>query len=155
AIDPFTVPVGRKLEDLVPVVEALLKGGAPIRNAIAETTWTRVRKVLATSEGTRVDQSFVYGGAEMNAVAIGDDGSSQRRSYTSSHGGDTAPGGYERLASMHLLEEAPRVREEAIALLSAPPLQAGNRPVILESSQLALQIHESCGPPTELDRALG
>jgi TldD protein len=48
-----------------------------------------------------------------------------------------------------------RVADEATALLSAPPCPSGARDLVLESSQVALQIHESCGHPTELDRALG
>jgi TldD protein len=42
-----------------------------------------------------------------------------------------------------------------VALLSAPACPPGKRDLILMSDQLALQIHESCGHPTELDRALG
>src|SRR4029077_15961882 len=48
-----------------------------------------------------------------------------------------------------------RVKDEALALLTAPPCPAGTATLILESSQMGLQIHESCGHPTELDRALG
>ena len=47
------------------------------------------------------------------------------------------------------------LRDEAIALLTAPPCPEGPRDLILDASQVALQIHESCGHPTELDRALG
>jgi TldD protein len=54
-----------------------------------------------------------------------------------------------------LAGEAPRVAEEAVALLSAPPCPSGEMDLILESSQLALQIHESVGHATELDRILG
>jgi TldD protein len=39
--------------------------------------------------------------------------------------------------------------------LTADPCPAGERDIILEGSQLALQIHESVGHPTELDRVLG
>jgi TldD protein len=92
---------------------------------------------------------------DMLAVAVGDDGRAQTRSYPSSHGGDTGQGGYERLAGLRLVEEAQRLREEAIELLSAPPLPSARRTIILDSSQVALQVHESCGHPTELDRALG
>src|SRR5947207_3830174 len=50
---------------------------------------------------------------------------------------------------------APRVRDEALALLAAPKSAAGRHDLVVGSSQLALQVHESCGHPTELDRALG
>jgi TldD protein len=50
---------------------------------------------------------------------------------------------------------AQRIAEESVALLSAPVCPQGTYDVILGSSQLGLQIHESCGHPSELDRALG
>src|SRR5260370_42428799 len=48
-----------------------------------------------------------------------------------------------------------RIRDEALALLAAPKSPAGRFDLIVGSSQLALQVHESCGHPTELDRAMG
>jgi TldD protein len=42
-----------------------------------------------------------------------------------------------------------------VALLSAPVLPPGRRTIVLHPSQLYLQIHESCGHPTELDRVFG
>jgi TldD protein len=53
------------------------------------------------------------------------------------------------------VENAERIREEAIALLSAAPCPEGEFDLILAGDQLALQVHESCGHPTELDRVLG
>ncbi len=47
------------------------------------------------------------------------------------------------------------VRDEALALLVAPQCPAGTRTLLLDSSQVALQIHESCGHPAELDRVFG
>ena len=40
-------------------------------------------------------------------------------------------------------------------LLSAKPCPDGITTVILDSSQAALQVHESCGHPIELDRVFG
>ena len=154
-VDPFTVPLDRKLRDLIEPVELLLAGGAPVRTATASMSWVRVHKVLRTSEGTAVEQELTYGGAELSVVAVGADGRAQTRSYPSSHGGDTGQGGYERIEGLRLRDEAPRLRDEVLELLHAPPLPAGRRTIILDSSQVALQVHESCGHPTELDRALG
>jgi len=56
---------------------------------------------------------------------------------------------------MMLAENAERVGSEAVALHSARQCPAGVMTLILDGSQLALQIHESCGHPTELDRVLG
>src|SRR5690606_23925986 len=53
------------------------------------------------------------------------------------------------------LAHASRVAEEAVALHSADSCPAGEFDLILDSSQLGLQIHESIGHPIELDRVLG
>lgn len=153
--DPFAVPLGEKLALLSAATRALRDRNGAIRRAEATMRWHRERKILVTSEGTEVEQCFTYGGAGMHCIAVGTDGRAQRRSYPTFMDGDVGQGGYERIERMDLIAHAEPTREEAIALLSAPPLEAGRRTVIVESSQLALQIHESCGHPTELDRALG
>ena len=56
---------------------------------------------------------------------------------------------------LRLLENAPRIAEEAVALHSADQCPEGEFDLILDSSQLGLQIHESIGHPIELDRVLG
>jgi len=59
---------------------------------------------------------------------------------------------FERL---DLAGTAERIAGEAVELLSAPPLPAGTRTILLHPSQLYMQVHESCGHPSELDRAFG
>jgi TldD protein len=153
--DPIEVPLDRKLGDLLGAAAALRPGEGAVRSAEARGDFARRRQLLVSTEGTDVEQSFFFTGAGIAAHAVGDDGRTQRRSYPTSIDGDNGQGGYERIAAMRLREEAPRVREEALDLLKAPVLPRGERDVILASDQLALQIHESCGHPVELDRALG
>nr|MBP7165361.1 TldD/PmbA family protein [Bacillota bacterium] len=63
--------------------------------------------------------------------------------------------GYESVEEMDLAGNARRVGAEAQALLSAEQCPSGTTTLILGTNQLALQIHESCGHPTELDRVYG
>jgi TldD protein len=155
AIDPFTIPLDDKLALLDTPVRALRKGDPRLASAEAWMDWTRQRKHLLTTEGTDVTQTFTFGACGMHVYARGDDGTSQRRSYPTWQGGDGFQGGWERVAAIALRDHVDTVREEALALLSAPPCPAGPSTLLLESSQVALQLHESCGHPTELDRALG
>jgi TldD protein len=155
AIDPFAIPLEQKLAALDAPVRALLGKGKPLRSAEAWMDWTRTHKRLMTTEGTDVTQTFTYGAHGMQAIAVGDDGATQRRSFPTWQGGDGFQGGYERVAGIDLLAQVDRVAAEVVALLSAEPMPAGTRDILLESSQVGLQIHESCGHPTELDRALG
>src|SRR4029078_13318776 len=78
----------------------------------------------------------------------------QRRSYPDSGGGWNAAG-YEFIRALHLAERAEPLADEAVALLTAPQCPSGRTTIVLDPSQLYLQVHESCGHPTELDRVFG
>jgi TldD protein len=96
----------------------------------------------------------MHAGAGIVAMSfLGDE--IQKRSYPASFGGQHQLGGYELIESLDLPGHAERVAEEAVALHKAIPCPEGQRDIILESSQLGLQIHESIGHPIELDRVLG
>jgi TldD protein len=77
------------------------------------------------------------------------------RSYPDSHGGAGYQGGWEAITALDLAGNAPRIAEQAVALLTAPICPGEVTTLILDGSQLALQVHESIGHPTELDRVLG
>jgi TldD protein len=155
AIDPFTVPIAQKLAFLDAPVRALIGKGRPIRSAEAWMEWTRQHKRLLTTEGTDVRQTLTFGASGMQVIAVGDDGVAQRRTYPTCQGSEGFQAGYERVAQLDLMANVDRIADEAVALLSADPCPPGTRDVILDSGQIGLQIHESCGHPTELDRAMG
>ena len=151
--DPFKVPMGEKL-DLLFAVDEILRKSHRIQVAESNMQFVREHSILATSEGTFADQVLLQSGAGYSVTAV--EGSEvQIRSYPSSFGGQYIALGYELVRSLHLLREAERVREEAIALLSAKPCPKKRTTLILDGSQLGLQIHESVGHATELDRVLG
>ena len=151
--DPLAVPLEEKLELLFSCADRILSvpGVAMAKGAIA--AW-RVEKVFGNTEGSLIRQTLTSCGAGIEAYAAGT-GEFQRRSYPCSFGGDYASAGYEFIEGLNLLEHAQEIAEEAAALLSAPVCPTGAFDIILEGSQLALQVHESVGHPTELDRVLG
>jgi TldD protein len=110
-------------------------------------------KWFVSSQGHRISQHIVEAGGGMSAVAVGDS-ETQVRSYPQSFG-QYKTAGWETVRDFDLVGNAARVADEAVALLSAPPCPSGTKDIILESSQLALQIHESVGHAIELDRILG
>ncbi|MFQ6111252.1 MAG: TldD/PmbA family protein [Nitrospinota bacterium] len=152
AEDPFGVPLGEKLELLLAVTKDLSRPSR-ITQAEAFLEFLRTEKLFMSTEGALISQVILQSGGGMTATATSD-GEAQRRSYPA-QGGDYVTGGYEHMRALALRANAERVREEALALLKAPPLPSGRYTLILEGSQLALQVHESCGHPLELDRALG
>ena len=152
-IDPFKVPLSERLE-LLRAAERALDGRSEVVVREASLALRREERWHASSEGLDVHQELTRTGAGIAATAI-DAGQCERRSYPASFGGDFAGRGYEHVLEMDLCAHAPRVRDEAIALCSAAPCPAGERDLILMGNQLMLQIHESVGHPSELDRAMG
>jgi TldD protein len=151
-IDPFSVSIADKIE-LCLRAEAGLHG-PEVKVAEAFARALREHKVLVTSDGVDVEQELVECGAGIDATAIGE-GLSQIRSYPSAHGGSSAQAGWEYVVDLDLEGEAPRVAEQAAALLRAPECPAGVTDIVIDAEQMQLQVHESVGHPTELDRVLG
>src|SRR4029077_20317068 len=109
---------------------------------------------FVSSDGIDVDQELVQCGGGMQAVAI-HDGIVQLRSYPSLHVGSSAQAGWEYVENLALESEGPRLAEEAAALLRADECPAGVMTVVIDAEQMQLQVHESVGHPTELDRVYG
>jgi TldD protein len=158
ARDPLAVPLDEKVALLTAASEAMGRG---LRAAEASYDCFREKKVFASSEGSLVEQVLTETGAGLLATAASED-DVQRRSYPQSvpraikgQRGDFATAGWEHVESLRLVEEAPRVGEEAQALLTAAPCPAGRTTLIVSGTQMALFVHECFGHPAELDRALG
>jgi hypothetical protein len=153
AEDPFTVPLDEKVSLLM---EASRRLGAVPGLAFGEASldFLRERTSFASSEGAGIEQVIIHSGGGIEATAIGD-GEMQRRSFPNSFRGHFAAAGYEHIRSLGLVEEAERVGTEAMELLSAPDCPSMETTLILDASQMVLQIHESVGHPVELDRVLG
>lgn len=153
-IDPFAV----SLEDKI---QLLLEADAGMRQvrgiAVAESSLEclRIDKLFASTEGSLVEQRIVETGGGIEATAVGE-GEVQKRSYPNSFGRHQGTAGYEFLLEMKLAENAPLIAEEAVQLLTAEQCPSDLvTTVILDPTQVALQVHESCGHPIELDRVLG
>jgi TldD protein len=151
-IDPFQVPLEEKLALLAEATRAMR--GPNLKLAQAFASAYRTHQHFASTEGARIEQTILQCGGGLAATTIGR-GDLQVRSYPNSFRGNFATGGWEYVRAMNLAGEAPRVADEAEALLAAPACPAGRRTIVLDGGQLALQVHESCGHPIELDRVLG
>jgi len=150
--NPFQISPSEKIDLLVRSTKTMLKD--KVKKSEGSLNFYMTHKIFISSEGSEIEQTIFESGGGIAAYAIGE-GDFQKRSYPSSFGGDYATRGYEFIEEMNLLENAERVTEEANQLLAAPPAPEGIRDIVLGGSQLALQVHESCGHPVELDRVLG
>jgi TldD protein len=150
--DPVDVPLSEK-------VELCLRAEGAMRHVDVKITEATVRaqkeqRAFQSSEGADVSQEFVECGGGIDALAIRE-GRVQIRSYPSAHGGSSSQSGWEYVEGLDLPGNAQRVAEEAAALLRADPCPSGVTTVVLDSEQMVLQVHESVGHPTELDRVYG
>ena len=151
--DPIEVPLERKIELCLRAEEGMRRPEVKITEASVRAL--RELRVFASSEGARTRQELVECGGGIDALAVGDDGRVQARSYPSAHGGSSGQAGWEYVEGLGLEREAPRIGEEAAALLTADACPAAVTTVVIDAEQMELQVHESVGHPTELDRVYG
>ena len=114
----------------------------------------REHKLLVTSDGIGVEQEITEAGGGLDCAAA-DDGVYQVRSFPSAGVGASEQGGWEIVERLDLEGEAPRLAEQASALLTADVCPAQVTTLVVDGDQAALQVHESVGHPTELDRVYG
>ena len=153
-VDPFTIPSQQKVELLLQADREMGREKG-IRARMSNLIFIREDKTFANTEGAYVEQTIYEAGGGIQATAVGNN-EVQRRSYPQSMGRQQGCAGWEYVARMDLPANAGRVASEAVALLTADPCPPDTTTtVIIGGSQLALQVHESCGHAVELDRALG
>jgi len=153
AKDPFGLSFEERVGLLVRA-EAGLRAQRGIRTTRARYSIWREDKLFLSTEGADIAQRLVEVGGGIAAEATGD-GELQIRTYPDGLRYQNS-GGWEVLERWDLAAHAPRVAEEAVALLTAKPCPHDiTTSLILAGNQLSLQCHESCGHPIELDRALG
>lgn len=151
--DPFEVPLTDKLSILAASCEGMSRS-AGVKLATASMMNFRTEKLFVSTEGSEIEQTIVEAGGGIAATAMdGDD--RQTRSYPASFRGDYATAGFEFTRSLALAENAERIGAEAVELLRSDDCPARSTTLIIGGSQLALQVHESCGHPIELDRVFG
>ncbi len=150
-IDPWSIPIGQKIEHLMNATEPM-RGDVRIHQVSGEISCYRQEKLFASTVGSFIEQSTTQMGGGIEAVAI-HGGDFQRRTYPNPFGGDFQAEGWEFIERLNMPAKALDIRDEALALLSAPKAPAGRLDLIVGTSQHALHVQESCGHTTELDRA--
>lgn len=151
--DPFNVSLETKI-DLLLKINAEVMMVQDIKIAHSHMRFVRELQYFANTDGSFIEQELMRTALGYTATAVWD-GDMQIRSYPDSHGWHSMSKGYELVEELPLMENAQRVAEEAVALVKAPKCPEMKTDLIISGSQLSLQIHESIGHPTELDRVLG
>ena len=147
--DPFSVPLEQKTKLLLNVMEQV-QGQPEVVRSCANLWARRDRKLFVSTEGSRIEFDLLASHGEVTATAR-HDGRFASRSFSTPH----LRMGYESIEEADFLGEAPRIAAQAVEKVKAPPVRAGTYDLVLDPEHLSLTIHESCGHPSELDRALG
>ncbi|MEP7359501.1 MAG: TldD/PmbA family protein, partial [Anaerolineales bacterium] len=151
-VDPFSISIEDKLSLLLEAEAGMARvPGADYRHGSLD--FIREHKTFASSEGADLEQTLYESGGGIWVLAVADD-EIQRRSYPTLVRQQGAAG-WEFVLALGLPAQAERVASEAVALLTADPCPSGDTTLIIGAEQMALQVHESVGHPTELDRVFG
>jgi TldD protein len=150
--DPFAVSLEDKVALCLRASDALTGPKIVVRRAVVRAL--REHKVLVSSDGVDIEQEITEAGGGLDCAAAGD-GLYQVRSFPSAGVGASEQGGWEIVARLDLEREAPRLAEQAAALLTADVCPAKVTTLVVDGDQAALQVHESVGHATELDRIYG
>jgi len=149
--DPMKVPLDEILDLLISADKAYREKSSHIRTTGGDVEARREEKYIATSEGSRIKQKIVFCGASGDGIVV-KNGVVQRRSYMVTY----RTMGYENIEAVDLAAEARKAATEAEALLEAEACPTEVKlDLIMDDWQLGLQIHESIGHGSELDRVLG
>jgi TldD protein len=149
--DPFAVQVDEKLE-LMHGAASIIKKDPKVFAAFGFLALRSEDKYFASSEGSSIQQYVVQVWPALQATAV-----DIQKNITRTRSYQTPPvtAGWEAVAKANVGENAPRIRDEVLEHLAAPPVSPGKKDLVLLPSHLYLTIHESIGHSTELDRALG
>ncbi len=148
-LDPFTVPLEQKTTLLREVMDYVQREPEIVRSS--GSLWARRdRKLFVSTEGTRLEFDLLASHGEFTATAR-HDGRFASRSFNTPH----LRRGYELIDEANFLAEAPRIASQALEKVKAPVVRPGAYDLVLDPEHLSLTMHESCGHPSELDRALG
>jgi len=152
-IDPFEVPLSKKLDYLLWANTTLL-GPDAITQATCHMDFYKRRKLFCSTDGAQAEQLLIESGAGLEVIAQHGN-EVQSRSFPNSHNGALAQAGFEYVKHLDLVGGAATAQTEVLHLLRAHPPRTGETTLILDPTQVVMQLHESCGHPVELDRALG
>ncbi len=148
-IEPFRVPLEKKTDTLLNVMEILHRQEGIARSSAS--LWARRdKKLFVSTEGSHLEFDLLAGHGACTATALYEDRFASR-SFNTPH----LRQGYELIEAADLQREASRVAAQAVEKVKAPVVDAGQYDLVLDPEHLSLTIHESCGHPSELDRALG
>jgi TldD protein len=123
------------------------------RFATSSLAFVGEEKLYLNTDGASIYQEVFRCWPQLSVTAVASDG----RDFQTRNSTPVQPMGlgYEHVLRSDLVGNAPVWAEDAVAMLTARPVEPGDYDLVLLPSHLFLTIHESIAHPTELDRILG
>jgi len=146
--DPFETSLEEKLS-LMMLCDSNMRLTYGVSRTYVNFVFRKDDVVFADTDGSYIVQNFCQSDVSLASIAISDT-DTQRRNYC-----NVIRGGFEDVLALNLPERALTIGREAVDLVNAENCPSGEFDVIITPRQMFLQIHESVGHPTELDRVLG
>ena len=148
-LDPFEVPLEEQTALLLNAMDSIHQQVGVVRSHAS--LWAqRDRKLFVSTEGSHLEFSLLAIQGDCSATAV-HDGRFATRSFNTPH----LRMGYELIQESDFIREGARIAAQAVEKVRAPAVEAGRYDLLLDPEHLSLTMHESCGHPSELDRALG
>jgi len=147
-VDPFTVPLAEKLALLGKCCDEI-KAVPGIGHNQVSLEFRKDVCFYGDTDTSYVEQDFLQCTCSIETSAASDT-DKQNRHYI-----NVIRGGFETVLEEKMPEISARLAKEVVELINAPDCPSGEFDLVINPNQLFLQIHESVGHPTELDRVLG
>lgn len=150
-IDPFDISIEEKADLLIKANASAMKAKG-VAFVFSGFFFVKDERNYANTDGSSYKQDLVRSWPLMQITAVSAD-----RTDFQNRGNMVAPmaRGWEYILQNDLVGNAPKWGEDAVAKLTAKPVEVGRYDLVLDPANLWLTIHESIGHPTELDRAMG
>ena len=163
----FEVPIKEKVDLLLSVNDAAMKGGADYINSIL--FMVNEQKYFASTDGSYIDQDIhriwptffitkidkATGKFETRNALSAPSGKGYEYLNARPQDKIQSPAGTLYKGRYDMLEDAKQGAKQVGEKMKAKSVEPGKYDLVLDPSHLWLTIHESCGHPTELDRVLG
>ena len=149
-INPFGISISEKIDLQLKFNKSAMSLGADFVDSFM--WFINEWKYFASSEGSNITQDLYRIWAQTTPMVL-DKNEGKFESVET----QIAPlsMGYEYFTEFPFGKEIEQCVESAKMKLKPPTVSPGKKDVIIHANNLFLTIHESCGHPTELDRALG
>jgi len=140
--DPADVPLEDK-QRMCERYNRLILGSARVQTSMVVYRDSRGTSWFASSEGSLIEQEYVFCGALVGAIAV--DGSNIQRAFESN--GDLR--GFAKVTAMEA--DCERAVRRAVESLDARPVEAGTYTVIVDPKLCGVFVHEAFGHLSESD----